>query len=364
MDGKKGIIIGSLLIAGMLSVFSISVSAGSRGTPEKFMKPSERGPKLIPDNKFDSTFLTVGSLPALKEETAVHAWLEKLKALSDRLDGADVPFWGPNGVVMHGMTGDGFYRIWIREGKEVDDLMTSGIVTKINEVAKREIGFKRDVPVKFEWSSGVKEDKARDDKWRPVIGGIQIQNVDSGYVITSTLGWAAKEDSTEGFVIAGHFGYNRPTQVGATIYQPTESPPEPTGDVDDVGGTYADVAWVPFGDVSPQVYVSGIGYYINFYQDPVVGDDVNMSGITSGFQTGTVVGFADVSGTTHGTLQDQALADYNRAAGDSGAPVYIAVSGYGRGIVGIHAGLADSYAYFSQTSGVENDIGVVPITYG
>lgn len=363
MNGKKRIIIGGLLIVGMLSVFSISVSNGSRETPEKFMKPSERGPKLIPDNKFDSTFMTVGSLPAFKDETAVHAWLEKLKALSDRLDGADVPFWGPNGVVMHGMTGDGFYRVWIKEGVKIDNKMISDIVSKINRVAKGEIGFKRDVPVKFEWSSGVKEDKARDDKWRPVIGGIQVQNVDSGHLFTSTLGWAAKKDSTKGFVIAGHLGYNRPTQVSATIYQPTWDPPKPTGDVSDVGGTYADVAWVPFGDVSPQVYVSGIGYYIHFYQDPAVGDDVNMSGITSGLQTGTVVGFADVSGTVHGTLLDQALADYARAGGDSGAPVYIAVSGYGRGIVGVHVGLADSYAYFSQTSGVEKDVGVVPITY-
>ena len=63
----------------------------------------------------------------------------------------------------------------------------------------------------------------------------------------------------------------------------------------------------------------------------------------------------------------QYVAGYNCDGGDSGAPVYVYVSG-GVKIVGIHWGGVGTYnsgystSIFSPVSGVQSDLGVTPLT--
>ena len=87
-----------------------------------------------------------------------------------------------------------------------------------------------------------------------------------------------------------------------------------------------------------------------------------MSGKTTGLSSGDVVAYLySISSSTHGTLYGQLRADYDSDSGDSGAPVYKTVTG-GVEIVGIHWGSTASYTYFSPVSGIEDDLGVVPLT--
>jgi hypothetical protein len=364
---KKRLLITCLITLFLVTAFSITLvgcAEKSKETPS-VESQYELGPRLIPENEMPGYFLVQGKLPEFKSKTEEREWLEKLTALGDRLDGGDVPFWDTL-VVAHGTGADGYYWVGIEPGRlrELNPAKISIIVETINGAAK-EIGFRKRVPVKFalEGESGI--DKARNEEWRPVIGGIQVQNVDQGYIFTSTLGWAAKKGSSNGYVVAGHLGYNRLTQVGTMIYQPTYSS-YPTDVVEDVGGTCADVAWVKFSNVAPKIYISEESQYsVNAYSNPYVGGTVFMSGITSGVQRGTVKYVNMDVPWPFGTLQDQALADYARAGGDSGAPVYAATY-YSREMKGIHSGWNEIggavYARFSPVSGVETDVGAVPLT--
>ncbi|RZN42792.1 MAG: hypothetical protein EF813_01135 [Methanosarcinales archaeon] len=129
---------------------------------------------------------------------------------------------------------------------------------------------------------------------------------------------------------------------------------------------------MPYDDVEAMIYICGTEDYeiirpVTDYRDhPDKDDIVFKTGITTGLTMGTVEGKTDVGSQTHGTLEDQYYADYTSAGGDSGSPVYIYTNHYPddpeREIVGIHWGLTSDYAYFSPVSGVETDLGVVPLT--
>jgi len=309
----------------------------------------------------------LGKPPEFKSENENKEWFDKLVELAKQLSDPNFPFSSPNEpVVLHGAGADGYFHV----GFEYDMPFTEAMMEEIANVVYQEaekIGFNGEVPITFGRAGPTGVDVDRTSQFRPTIGGIEIQNRDQGYTLTSTLGWSATRNGVNGFVVAGHLGYNRPTQLNSTIYQPTY-PNYPTGNVNAVGGSFADVAWVPFSNVAAKIYFdSGIIVSVNFYQEPVLNHTVYMSGLTSGLVSGTVKYlYVDVSHPIFGTLRRQVLANYPRASGDSGAPVYEPVSGYGRGMEGIHWGYTtyngQVLAAFSPCSGVNTDTGAVPMT--
>lgn len=352
----------------VLGTFCISLVAGNTGENEVFT--SEVGPRLIPETEMPHSFETIGKLPEFKNKVEEQKWLEKLAELGDRLDGPDVPFVSEGIVVGHGAGGDGYYWVTISPDKknEANKAVMTTIVTTIDKVAKEEIGFDREVPVKFAWVTGATGWEAYDSRtipYRPIIGGIQVQSRDQGVTMpSSTLGWSAVRSGVKGYVVASHIGYNRLIPIGSTIYQPTY-PSYPAGTVRDRKHVYADAAWVEFSNVIAKIYLTpGLIVSVNFYQDPSVGSTVYMSGLASGLVNGTVRYINVDEQLPLGWLYDQAIASYPRASGDSGAPVYIPTQ-YGRGIVGIHSGASVNFsglARFSPTSGVNTDVGAVPLT--
>jgi hypothetical protein len=360
----------SVAIILLLLAFFPMVTWDARGEPNVPPPPDVYGPKLVPEAEMPPYFIKHGQLPAFKDAAEERTWLEMLAKLGARLVGPDVPFWGTL-VVAHGAGGDGYYWIFVGRSK-VPEVISSVVATTVEAVnrAAKEIGFATDVPVKFAEATGLGGvDAARTDPWRPVIGGIQIQVKDQGDTGTGTSGWSAVRSGVKGFVIAGHSGYQRRVPVGTTVYQPT-TPNYPTGPVTAVARqqAFADVAFVQFSNVAPKVFIGGVSMTFNFYQDPAVGNTVCKSGISTDITCGTVrYVMVDELGPSpwYDVLYDQAIADYYRATGDSGAPVYITITGYGRGVVGIHSGPSLTYlgyARFSPTSGVNTEVGAVPLT--
>ncbi len=352
-------------------LFPLPVSFASPQVPP--LKPT-----LVPEGQLAPYILKVGTVPTFPDATAESSYLSDLTLLAHELRGAAVPYWGTV-VLAHGAGADGYFWLMVSPRATLNSSVVQAIEGKVDSAGKSLNSFATGVPLKFAIWGGLSLD-SRTSEWRPIISGVQARDYpQTSCQITSTLGYTAEVGSTKGYVVSGHLGANTActteakTPVGLTIYQPDTScsnPPCSTGTVSSYGGIDADVAWVPYSNVKPQVYVSNIGYSISFYEDAAVGNSIELSGLASDIQTGTVSYVCmDLSGYFGGTLYCQTLATYNSASGDSGAPVFIEVSGYGRGIVGIHSGRATvggvNYAFYSPQSGVKNDVGAVAYTiYG
>jgi len=211
----------------------------------------------------------------------------------------------------------------------------------------------KDIPMVFEYEY-IPVEESRTSTWRPLIGGIKIRHSLS----SSTLGFAGEKvyNGDKGYIMTGHAG-----GTGTTIYQPTLSS---IGSIIDLEGTYADAAWVKYSNVEAKVYHTDtdVTKSVKSYGDPSVNDAIFMSGKTTGLSSGDAVAYLySISSPTHGTLYGQWRSDYDSDSGDSGAPVYKDVTG-GVEIVGVHWGASASYTYFSPVSGIEDDLGVVPLT--
>ncbi len=102
------------------------------------------------------------------------------------------------------------------------------------------------------------------------------------------------------------------------------------------------------------------------WRDPVVNEWVVLSGIASGIPVGTVMNtHFDVGHPAFGVLQDQIIATYSSAPGDSGGPIH-RMDGGRWIIVGAHVGRLGTppmdSAVFSPVSGIRTELGVVPLT--
>jgi len=140
----------SLLLAfGLFSIKGVEVE-------EEIPPPTSAGPRLLPESEMTAKhFMKVGNLPEFKDEGEIRRWLEMLTKLGKELDGPDVPFGGTL-VVGHGVGADGYYWVWFHQDKvtEVNQNVITTIVGEINRVAG-EIGFTREVPVKFAQATGL-----------------------------------------------------------------------------------------------------------------------------------------------------------------------------------------------------------------
>ncbi len=139
----------SLLLA--LGLFSIKGDEAE----EEFLPPEAFEPRLLPESEMTAKhFMKVGNLPEFKDKSEERGWLEMLTKLGKELDGPDVPYCGTLGVG-HGVGADGYYWVWFHKDKmtEVNQDVITTIVEEINRVA-REIGFTREVPIKFAIATG------------------------------------------------------------------------------------------------------------------------------------------------------------------------------------------------------------------
>lgn len=330
------------------------------------------GPEVFEEMKKDPRVLdTYGIIPRFGTDEKRRNWLSNLDEIKNRVRSEMPPYLYPEGpVIGYGYNYRGYFEVIIEENQVIEASRMDEIYGMINEQAKG-MGI-QEVPVVFKFGGFPQLDRTRDDYFRPLIGGVQIEG---GSGKRATLGFAAEDGSgNEGYVVTGHLGDDfTPTPVGLEIWQPREEGSYEAGEVEQTGGTYADASWVPYNDVEAKIFVCGGPSYeqirsVTGYRDhPDVGDTVFKTGIGTDLRMGTVEGEIDVGSTAHGTLYDQYYASYSSAGGDSGSPVYIYTCHLPdpaeREIVGIHHGSHPDWgAFFSPVSGVEADLSVVPLT--
>lgn len=161
IEGKKELKTGRIRSAAMcLLLLSLLVlglfSVKGDDPPLTSFKP-RLVPRLIPEDEMPDYFLKHGRPPEsiFTDEVEAIRWLEMVAKLGGELTGPEVPFC-PTLVIGHGAGGDGYYWVWVLRDKviEVDKDVIATIVGEINRVAG-EIGFKREVPVKFAEATGL-----------------------------------------------------------------------------------------------------------------------------------------------------------------------------------------------------------------
>ncbi len=332
------------------------------------------GPETLEELKDRSGVIAIyGRIPKLNAQEEKWKWVNKLQEIFNKTGHLiGEKFMKKNKIVpMFATNGEGYLEVYINR-KICNDIqkLVREIYSIIDATAKK-LGIK-EVPVVFFDGSDFKVvlDAGRTDKYRPIRGGIQVTNIKGSDLEISTLGYSARRYFTKGYVICGHLSIEYDT----TMYQPL--PYEQAGRVKYIGGEWADAAFVAFNNVAPYVYTVPYGYHLGLvagYYDPWINQQVWMSGIISGWVTGTVYKYANIISPVHGLLYRQAVATYPRALGDSGAPVL----DYGREILpglafvkilGIHSGSViinnRLYSYFSPQSGVYTDLHARPLVIG
>lgn len=320
------------------------------------------GPEIFENLKKEEKVIdTRGKIPRFETETERRNWLNKLD--ENRIGVRDEmrPYLYPKGpAIAYGWDIDGYFLVAFYENITVKTSQVNVIYDIIDKSAKK-MGI-QDVPVAFKIEDFPRlELSGYDTKYRPIIGGIQVQYVKSGTTYSSTLGFAVEDGSgTKGYVIARHAG----NSLGLQIYQPTVSSYNEAGSVSKLGGNYTDASFVPYNDVEATIHLgASTTAPVKGYTDPVIGWKVYKSGRTTGITGGDVQEKVDQVTQSGGwILYDQWKADYDSAGGDSGSPVYHLTDTGEREIVGIHWGSTSSYAYFSPVSGVQADLDVVPLT--
>ena len=353
----KGFRISPLLIAMLLVVFTIGMANADDGL--EISKLPDYGPEqfqvlLDKPNVIDIR----GTMPELDLEEDKKKWLDKINRFGlDTSSAVELkPYMEENGgpIIMTGYSSDGCLLVSFNAKAKgtFDETKYINNIYEIYNNKSTKLGVK-DIPVVFEYES-IPVEESRTSQWRPLIGGIKIRHSLS----SSTLGFAGEKvhNGDKGYIMTGHAG-----GIGTTIYQPTLLS---IGSIIDLEGTYADAAWVKYSNVEAKVYHTDtdVTKSVKSYDDPSVNDAIYMSGNTTGLSSGDAVAYLySISSSTHGTLYGQWRADYDSDSGDSGAPVYKTVTG-GVEIVGIHWGSTASYTYFSPVSGIEDDLGVVPLT--
>ena len=167
---------------------------------------------------------------------------------------------------------------------------------------------------------------SQEESHRPVIGGIMITAYSDELESwrDSTIGFYVTWDSPKkyGVLIAAHASSSSTT----TVYQVY---PDKIGDTEIMGGTSdADVTLVEFdsgisGD--PEIYSVGITNNVvgdKSYSSVLIGDDVELCGITSGIETCEIDAKGPIEHPYYDWLDEQLTVDYETSGGDSGAPLY------------------------------------------
>jgi hypothetical protein len=322
----------------------------------------EYGPKPFESLKSDSNMIAnMGSVPEITENKEKLEWLHKIEDCLDSSSDELKPYMKESGgpVVAFGTHYGGYLIVEFDkdlEGK-IEESTLNNLYTIVNANAEKAEISK--IPVVFMYGEEFIEE-SRSSYWRPLIGGIKITD---SWTVDSTLSFAAFDRAAveKGYVMSGHAAVGA-GGVGATIRQ---FYPASIGQVDAIGGEYADAAWVNYDNVDCSVYYTDdddVREVYN-YTDPEFGSTVYKSGEETGKTSGTVtVIYKDLTSSTFGTLKKQFKASYSSDGGDSGAPVFTTTSSGKIVLYGVHWGSTSTSACFSPISGVISDLEVVPYT--
>ena len=371
-----GMLILAMLLIGVVFVASASAndSLESASESEVFGIPNSED-RIIPDfgpqtfyelRKGPEVLVTRGQIPQFDTKEERLNWYDKLDKSKDIVKDDMDPYLYPKGpVIGYGWDINGYFEVTLYKGMDVTDSQINEIYNLIEKGASE--ASVQEIPVVFFKRDFLKEEvSGYTNKYRPVIGAIQIAARKNGATYTATLGFPAqKSDGTKGYVTAKHFA----NSTYLAIHQPTYLSDNSNliGDVDILGGHYADASFIEYSNVEPKIHVDNsvtkdvTGFMSTSPVDGWVGWPVNMSGKTSGVTSGTITGINVIVNQNGWTYYNQVKANYGSAGGDSGAPVYRMSSGklY---IIGIHHGvLEDGSSCFSPLSGVVSDLGVYPL---
>jgi hypothetical protein len=341
MKQSKGLKISALLVALLL----VGVAFAGAAALQKDFPEDSPVHVLMGLNDSQLQYMEIPDFgPEVFEDKERRDWLDNLDENRVYVRDEMRPYLYPEGpVIAYGWYIKGYFEVVFYENTTVETSQIDEIYAVIDKQAKKMAI--QDVPVAFKTDDFVQlQVSGYDNRYRPIIGGIQIKTIKSGSTYVATLGFAVKKksDGTKGYVVAKHFG----NSIGLQMWQPTVSDSNKVGTVSKLGGHYADASFVPYSDVEAKIHIG----------DSIVGS----VGGSKEPETGYVVGIGETVTQSGYTYFDQVKANYTDAGGDSGAPVYC-LDGVCK-IVGIHMGRSSSYTYFSPVSGVENDLGVIPLT--
>lgn len=371
-----GILILLLLLIGVVFVASASADDSLETSSESEVfgayNSEERvipdfGPQTFDDLRKDPDVLaTKGQIPQFDTKEERLGWYDKLDMSKDIVKDDMDPYLYPKGpVIGYGWDINGYFEITFYKDMNVTESQINEIYGIINKRAS-DVSV-QEIPVIFRKADFLIEQvSGYTDRYRPVIGAIQIAARKNGATYTATLGFPAKKsDGTKGYVTAKHFA----NSTYLAIHQPTYLSDNSNliGDVDILGGHYADASFIEYSNVEPKIHVDNsvtkdvVGFMSTSPVDSWVGWPVSKSGKTTGVTSGTITGINVIVNQNGWTYYNQVKANYGSAGGDSGAPVYRMSSGklY---IIGIHHGvLEDGSSCFSPLSGVVSDLGVYPL---
>jgi len=367
----------AILLIGVVFVASASTN-NSQGTLQKSeisgIDESELqenhipdfGPHVFDNLRKDSDILsTKGQIPQYVTQAERQSWLYKLDKSKDILKEDMRPYLYPNGpIIGYGWDTNGYFEVTLYKGITATDSQINEIYNLVSKGASKE--SIQEIPVVFKKDDFIHEAAAVNysDRYRPLIGAIQIATQKGSSVYIATLGFAAKKsDGTKGYVTAKHFA----NSTGLIIYQPTKSLSNEIGDVDILGGHYADASFIEYSNVQPKIHIGDgetinvTGYFSDVPTDSWKNWTVYMSGRTSGLTRGKIVGVGVTINQKGWIYFNQVKATFPSASGDSGAPVFCRSGGKAY-IIGIFHGYDSSrLSYFSPLSGVISDLGVRPL---
>ena len=354
-----GILILAMLI-GMALIPAVNAQQEDNFSEDEYNLP-DYGPSIFANLKDDSTVIeTRGIMPEMTEVKEQVEWLDKLetsiRSSKDELEPYMKVYGGP--LVGFGIDYRGY--IFVEFDEELGDTINKSTIDKMyniieGDAKKIEVS---DIPVVF--SIGEEEIlESRTSLWTNMYGGIGITA--GGY--GSTISFAARDKSTGtyGFVMSAHAA-EAAGGIGADVYQGGRK----VGDVALYNGVFADAAWVEASNVVDNIYYTTDTNQEDVvdYNDPDLGNTVYKSGVATGLTSGTVTQeYVNQNSNTFGILYDQFAADYDSDGGDSGSPVFKMSPLSGLKLAGVHRSSTSTEARFSPVSGVESDLGVVPLKW-
>lgn len=310
--------------------------------------------------------MTKGQIPQFSTKEERLNWYSKLDKSKDIVKDDMTPYLYPRGpVIGYGWDINGYFEVALYKNINVTNYQVNEIYNLIEKGAS-ETSI-QEIPVVFKKEDFIQEHvSGYTDRKRPVIGAIQIAARKNGATYTATLGFPAKKsDGTKGYVTAKHFA----NSTYLAIHQPTylTNNDNLIGDVDILGGHYADASFIEYSNVEPKIHVDNsvtedvIGFLSTAPVDGWVGWPISKSGKTTGVTSGTITGIRVSADQNGWVYYNQVKATYDSESGDSGAPVYRMSNG-NLFIIGIHHGvLPDGSSCFSPLSGVVSDLGVYPL---
>ncbi len=382
MKRSKGMQLGAMLAAILLIAIAFAGTAAPnkefkdfpKDLPERVLlglNDSELQDKEIPDfgpevfdkiKKEPKVRETRGIIPKFKVENERQDWLNKLDELRIGVRNDMHPYLYPKGpVIMYGYNYEGYFKIVFYENITVEASIVDGIYAVVDRQAKKM--SIQEVPVVFKIETLPQETASWDSKYRPIVGGIQVQN-STGAI--ATLGFSVRDtNSNNGYVVSKHLV----PQVGMQVWQPTMISGNEAGTVSRLGSDTADAAFIPYSNVEASIHIgSGVLVPVKGDYDPQLGWRVYKSGRTTGITGGYITDVSEVVNSGGIIYYDQVLADYLAQGGDSGSPIWYLDANSDRKIVGINVGTIGSYgspsysAYFSKVSAVKNSLSVTVLT--